>query len=116
MPEVWIQQHVLTMCRAIAAIGAGWNSLTPYHRPFSLVDLSISYPYQTHERIPTWLLILVGLIIPAVIVFIVSLVLVPGPTVKRGTPKTLIWRRKLWEWNAGWMGLGLSVATAFMIT
>jgi membrane-associated phospholipid phosphatase len=44
------------------------------------------------------------------------MVFVPGPTASRGTPKALIWRRKLWEWNIGWMGLALSLATAFMIT
>jgi membrane-associated phospholipid phosphatase len=60
--------------------------------------------------------VVVGLIIPAVTVFVVSLVLVPGPTVTKNTSKALIWRRKIWEWNAGWMGLGLSLATAFMIT
>ncbi|KAF2735476.1 PAP2 domain-containing protein [Polyplosphaeria fusca] len=101
---------------AIAAIGGGWNYITPFHRPFSVVDLSISYPFENHETIPTWLLVFVGLVVPAVIVFMVSLVLVPGPTVTKGTSKALIWRRKMWEWNAGWMGLGLSLATAFMIT
>lgn len=44
------------------------------------------------------------------------MVFVPGPTAERGTPKALIWRRKLWEWNTGWMGLALSLAMAFLIT
>lgn len=100
----------------IAAIGGGWNYITPFHRPFSLVDLSISFPFEHHETIPTWLLMVAGLIIPAIVVFVVSLVLVPGPTVNKNTSKRLIWRRKIWEWNAGWMGLALSLATAFMIT
>ncbi|KAF2182143.1 PAP2 domain-containing protein [Zopfia rhizophila CBS 207.26] len=100
----------------IAAVGAGWEYLEPYNRPFSLVDLSISYPFEKNETIPTWLLVIVGLVAPAAIVFIVSLVFVPGPTVSRNTPKALIWRRKAWEWNAGWMGLALSLATAFMLT
>jgi membrane-associated phospholipid phosphatase len=106
----------LTFNRAIAAVGGGWNYLKPFHRPFSLVDLSISFPFEKHETIPTWLLVLVGLIIPAFITFIVALVFVPGPTASRGTPKSLIWRRKLWEWNTAWSGLGLSLATAFMVT
>lgn len=66
--------------------------------------------------IPTWLLAIVAFVAPAVIIFLVCLILVPGPTAERGTPKVLIWRRKLWEWNTGWMGLALSLATAFMIT
>jgi len=32
------------------------------------------------------------------------------------TPRSLIWRRKLWELNTGWLGLGLSLVVAFMIT
>lgn len=101
---------------AIAAIAGGWEYVEPFRRPFSPVDLSISYPYQTSEMIPTWLLVVVSLIAPAAIVMIVCLVWVPGPTAERGTPKSLIWRRKLWEWNTGWMGLALSLATAFLIT
>lgn len=101
---------------AIAAVGAGWEYLEPFHRPFSLVDLSISYPFEHHETIPTWLLVVVSLVAPAGIIFVVCLVFVPGPTASRGTPKALIWRRKVWEWNTGWMGLALSLATAFMIT
>jgi len=55
-------------------------------------------------------------VIPAGIIFVVCLIFVPGPTASRGTPKSLIWRRKMWEWNTGWMGLALSCATAFMVT
>ncbi|KAF2622178.1 acid phosphatase/Vanadium-dependent haloperoxidase [Macroventuria anomochaeta] len=101
---------------AIAAVGAGWEYLTPYKRPFSPVNLDISYPFEEHETIPTWLMAVIGLVIPAAIIFLVCIIFVPGPTASRGTPKLLIWRRKLWEWNTGWMGLALSLATAFMVT
>jgi hypothetical protein len=106
----------LTPHSGIAAVGAGWEYIYPYNRPFSPVNLDISYPFQHHETIPTWLLILVSLIAPAGIIFVVCMLFVPGPTASRGTSKALIWRRKLWEWNIGWMGLALSLATAFMIT
>ncbi|KAJ4362805.1 hypothetical protein N0V95_001297 [Ascochyta clinopodiicola] len=101
---------------AIAAVGAGWEFLTPFKRPFSPVNLDISYPFEHHETIPTWLLAVIGLVIPAAVIFLVCIVFVPGPTASRGTPKSLVWRRKMWEWNTGWMGLALSLATAFMIT
>ncbi len=39
-----------------------------------------------------------------------------GPTSGKPTSRTKLWERKLWEWNAGWMGLGLSLAIAFLIT
>ncbi|GME51301.1 Phosphatidic acid phosphatase type 2/haloperoxidase [Neofusicoccum parvum] len=100
----------------IAAVGAGWNDIKPYHRPFSLLDLSISFPHTDPETIPTWLLAVVALVAPAVIIFFVCLIFVPGPTANPSTPKSLIWRRKFWEWNTGWMGLALSLATAFMLT
>jgi membrane-associated phospholipid phosphatase len=100
----------------MAAIGGGLEFIFPYNRPFSPVDLNISYPFQHHEMIPTWLLIVISLVVPAGIILFVCMVFVPGPTATRGTPKSLIWRRKLWEWNTGWMGLALSLAMAFMIT
>jgi len=81
---------------AMAALAGGWNWLEPFKRPFSPVDLSISYPYKADEMIPTWLLVLCSLILPAGIIMVVCLVFVPGPTAERGTPKSLIWRRKLW--------------------
>ena len=80
------------------------------------MDLSISNPYEVDETIPTWLLIFIGLAVPAGIIFVVCSIFVPGPTASRGTPKSLIWKRKIWEWNTGWMGLAMSLATAFMIT
>jgi len=100
----------------IAAVGGGVNSVTPNYRPFSLLDLSISFPYVEKEKIPTWLLFVVSLVIPAGIIFLVCLIFVPGPAVSKRTSKALIWRRKFWEWNTGWMGLGMSLATAFMLT
>lgn len=61
-------------------------------------------------------LIVVALVAPGVITAVISLIFVPGPTSHRSTPKALIWRRKIWEWNTAWMGLGLALAGAFMIT
>ncbi|KAF2088785.1 PAP2-domain-containing protein [Saccharata proteae CBS 121410] len=100
---------------AIAAVGGAWNSITPYHRPFSLLDLSISFPMTTPETIPTWLLIVVSLIVPAAIVFLVCIFFLPSRGNQSRTTSG-VWRRKLWELNVGWMGLALSVATAFLIT
>ncbi|KAF2842178.1 PAP2-domain-containing protein [Patellaria atrata CBS 101060] len=99
----------------IAAVGGGFNRISPFHRPFSLIDLTISYPH-VDETIPTWLLLVVCLIAPGIIIFVVCMFFIPGPTKSPSTPKLLIWRRKFWEWNSGWMGLGLSLATTFLIT
>jgi membrane-associated phospholipid phosphatase len=101
---------------AAAVVGAIFSNLTPNKRPFSVVNPEISFPYVDKEKISTATLIICSLAAPAVVIFLVALVLVPGPTVPKSTPKSLIWRRKLWEWHTGWLGLGLSLAAAFLIT
>lgn len=99
-----------------AGVGAAFSIITPNKRPFSLVDADISFPYVHKEKISTSTLVLCGLVAPGVIIFLVAIVLIPGPTVPKSTPKALIWRRKLWEWHAGWLGLALALASAFLIT
>jgi hypothetical protein len=85
--------------RAIAAVGGSFNFAKPYMRPFSIVDLSISYPL-VDSQFPTYLLLLISLVAPGLIILFVCLCFVPGPTVTPLTPKSLIWRRKFWEWNS----------------
>ncbi|OGM39573.1 PAP2 domain protein [Aspergillus bombycis] len=75
------------------------------------VFIIISFPYTTDETVSTAVLVVVALIVPAVIIVLVTLVIMPGSW-NRGTA----WRVKIWEWNAGWLGLGLAVAAAFMAT
>lgn len=100
----------------IAAVGAGFWKKTPNHRPFSPVDPDISFPYVEHEKISTGLLVTIALVIPALVTAFVTLVVTPGSSMSRGTPKSRIWRMKLWEWNSAWMGLALALATAFFFT
>lgn len=62
------------------------------------------------------LLLICNAVIPIVIILFVALVFVPGNTVPKGTPKSLIWKRKLWELHTGWLGLALSLTGAWFIT
>ncbi|KAL8807655.1 MAG: hypothetical protein Q9200_004591 [Gallowayella weberi] len=101
---------------AIAAVGAGFWKITPNHRPFTLVDPSISFPYVEHEKISTAVLAVLSLLFPAISIFLVAMIFVPGPSIPAKTPKSMIWRRKLWEWNTGWLGLGLTLALTFLLT
>lgn len=72
---------------------------------------------MSKEKVSTGLLILIGLVIPAAIVFLVSAFIGLGPKKPQESPfRGASLKRKLWEWNAGWMGLGISLATAFIIT
>ncbi len=89
--------------------------MTPNHRPFTLVDPSISFPY-THEKISTAVLAVVSLLFPAITIFLVAMIFVPGPSGLRWAPFGQTLRRKLWEWNTGWLGLGLSLALSFVLT
>jgi membrane-associated phospholipid phosphatase len=101
---------------AAAGVGAVFSTITPNKRPFSLTNAEISFPMVSKEKISTVLLGACALGGPAVIILLMCLFLVPGPTVSKATPKALIWRRKLWEWHTGWLGLALSLASAFLIT
>lgn len=93
--------------------------MSPYHRPFSLVDQNISYPYVEKEKISTSTLILVSLVAPAIITLVLSLVPTPhskAPLQDAHPIGSSLWKRRLWEWNTAWMGLALSLATALLIT
>ncbi|EXJ77640.1 hypothetical protein A1O3_09868 [Capronia epimyces CBS 606.96] len=98
-----------------AGVGGGFSQIDGARHAFSLQDPNISFPYHG-DTVSTAVLIVVGLVAPGVITAIISLLFVPGPTAHRSTPRALIWRRKIWEWNTAWMGLGLALAGAFMIT
>lgn len=57
-----------------------------------------------------------SIVIPVVLIAIIAIVFVPGATVPKGTPKSLVWKRKLWELHTGWLGLALSLVSAWFIT
>ncbi|KAI8683898.1 AcidPPc domain-containing protein [Fusarium keratoplasticum] len=104
------------VCLVFAGIGGVFDRLSPAKRPFSLVDPSISYPFEEHELVPAYLLFTLAIGVPIVIVAVVSLIFVPGPTVPKGTPAALIWQRKLWELHVGLLGLVLSLTLSWFFT
>lgn len=110
----------LTFFSGIALIGYGFSKVTPNHYPFSLTDPSISLPYTAHETVSTAVLVVVSLIAPAVIIVAVAFVFIPGSAASEALgeapSRSVLWRYKIWEWNAGWLGLGLSMAGVFMAT
>ncbi|KAJ5715535.1 uncharacterized protein N7483_012716 [Penicillium malachiteum] len=102
----------------VALIGYGFYKQTPNQHPFSLTDPGISYPFMQKETVTTTTLILVSLLAPAAITLIGAFVIVPGTAAPTGPKPTTsqILRRKFWEWNVGWMGLGVAYAGVFMAT
>lgn len=99
----------------IAGLGGIFNYVKPYHRPFSLLDLSISFPIE-EELFPVKLVIIVAGLAPAVIIALVVLIFVPGPAFSRSSKRSTILRLKFWEWEKGWAGFALSLAVAFFVT
>ncbi|UKZ78021.1 hypothetical protein TrVFT333_005755 [Trichoderma virens FT-333] len=97
----------------VAAVGYVLGVITPNKRPFSLVNPDISFPFTEHETVPDWLLFVLSCGVPAVIIIIVSIIFVPGATVPKNTPASLVWKRKLWELHIGLLGLLMSVACGF---
>ena len=88
----------------------------PNRRPFSVVDPDISFPYVPKEKVSNGTLFAVSLAAPAVLITLISLIFVPGRNFSKQLSKSQLWKRKVWEWNAGWLGLALSLAvTALMV-
>lgn len=105
----------LTSSRGTVALGGGLSRIDGARHDFSLQDPSISYPYHD-DTVSVGVLIVVAVVAPGIITAIISLTFIPGPTAHRSTSRALIWRRKIWEWNTAWMGLGVALAGAFLIT
>ena len=104
-----------TVPRLLAGAGGGLNFLKPIGRPFSLLDLTISYPF-VEESISIVTVALVSLLAPAVIIGIVCIAFVPGRASRRSLTRSQVIRRKLWELYVGLAGLALSVALGFLVT
>ncbi|VUC36163.1 unnamed protein product [Clonostachys rosea] len=100
----------------LALVALAFEFIQPNKRPFSLNDPNISFPFTEHETVPTWLLVVLSIILPLAVVAIVALLFVPGATVPKGTPQSLVWRRKLWEFHVGWLGLALALISAWFFT
>ncbi|KAK7988185.1 lipid transporter atnI [Apiospora arundinis] len=117
-PWVLVASYALDWIVLIAADAVGFylGNITPNRRPFSLQDPNISFPFTVKETVDSKLLLICNAIIPIVVILFVALVFVPGNTVPKGTPKSLIWKRKLWELHTGWLGLALSLTGAWFIT
>ncbi|EAW07861.1 phosphatase PAP2 family protein [Aspergillus clavatus NRRL 1] len=100
----------------IALIGFGFSRVIPNHHPFSLTELSISYPFAELETVRTSVMVVVSLIAPAIIIAILTLLLIPMSPKEKRVSRLALWGYKLWEWNAGWMGLALACAGVWMAT
>ena len=99
---------------AIAFVGFSFGHIEPYKRPFSLIDLSISYPLIPESVTPIDAVFVVA-IAPAAIIAIVVLVFVPGPAFVRANNRSQVLRLKFWELERGVAGLAMSIAITFFV-
>ena len=108
-------KYLLTRLASIFALIAWrFNQAAPNDRAFSLLDLEISFP-MVHETVSSTVLAVVAIVAPAVIIFLVAILAIPGLAASRVLSRGQLLRRKLWEWNSGWLGLGLSITTTLLI-
>ncbi|KAF9919014.1 hypothetical protein BX616_002983 [Lobosporangium transversale] len=76
------------------------DKIEPFHRPFSINDTNIMYPYKHEETIPVWALVLIVVVFPVVMIAIVGLGV----------------RRSPYDFHNGILGLLLSVLLTTMVT
>jgi hypothetical protein len=98
------------------AVGGGYLSTARgFRRPFSLADRSIAYP--RHEDIVTIEAAAIACFVgPAAIILVLSFI---TPGVRKPDQKRRLYssfRDRLWDFNAGWMGLGLALASTLFVT
>ena len=91
------------------------STMRGFRRPFSVADRSIAYP--RHADIVTIQAAGIACFVaPAVIILVLSLI---TPGIRRPGQKRLLyssWRDRLWDVNAGWLGLALASASTLFIT
>lgn len=97
-------------------VAGAFSFLEPIKRDFSLTNEAISFPYRK-DTISIPVLFAVAVAAPAIVIAAVCAVLVrerprPGPVPSGGS----IWKRKLWELHAAWLGLALSLALSLFVT
>ncbi|ORE04895.1 acid phosphatase/Vanadium-dependent haloperoxidase [Rhizopus microsporus var. microsporus] len=79
------------------------DNITPFHRQFSIHDKTIMFPYAEHERVPVWLLLVICFVIPFAIIGGITL-------------SGLGYKRNIYDFHAGVLGLCLGLSMTIMLT
>lgn len=102
------------MHSGLAVGGALLSKVEGFRRPFSLADRSIAYPRKP-DIVSMQTATLACFAGPAAIILVLALI---TPKIRPSYQKRLYssWRVRLWDANAGWMGLALALASTLFIT
>jgi len=90
------------------------NYISGYHRPFSLTDTSLTYP-EKNNIVSLTIVGIVAFAVPAVAIAVLCLAL-PARPLPGAASRPAAWRRKLWDMNAGLLGLAFSLALTLFVT
>ena len=102
------------------------DKVEPFHQHFSLRNYTLQYPYKAKDTISIDLAAFLAVVVPAIIIAIFALV-IDGlfshkkPSAEpRGRSRIFTrrytWKSRVWELNAGILGLLLSTSLTFAIT
>ncbi|KAK9721777.1 hypothetical protein K7432_003176 [Basidiobolus ranarum] len=90
----WVIVSVLT-------IGFFWiDQMVPFEKEFSLTDKSISYPFQSHERLSIGMDMMLSIFLPALLIIGIS----------------YLSKQSALDYHNGLLGLFLAVSLSFLIT
>ncbi|KAG0310043.1 hypothetical protein BGZ99_000709 [Dissophora globulifera] len=76
------------------------DGLEPFHRQFSVTDMSIQHPFAKKETVPIWLALVLAFILPGVIIACIA----------------LFYRRSYTDLHNGLLGLFLAQALVLIVT
>ncbi|KAF8442749.1 phosphatidic acid phosphatase type 2/haloperoxidase [Terfezia claveryi] len=126
LPMDVFMQHLSNIAidnRVLVIAFSALDKAEPFHQRFSVHNQSLQYPFADPERIAPWLAAVISVAFPAAVIMLWTMV-IDGlfshhnlEARHRGYPRRGIYtmQERLWEMNAGILGLGLSVAALITI-
>lgn len=106
----WLLIVVATLVALLLA------NVPPDSHTFCLLDISLSYPHREQPKVPLWLLIILTVILPVICIVACTLFAQQSPIpANRATESARCESNRIWQLNAGLLGLGVSLATSTII-
>lgn len=115
-PKALFPRPDLPLSSIATIIAFALSGVNPDYHHFSVLDLSISYPYRSQPKVSKVLLVFLAVVFPVVFIVIFSLVFYPRLKAhpnRRSPPQD--WESKLYFLNTSLLGLGVSLATTTIV-